>query len=41
MAVSKALLYIARMAQSLERVEREGEKWRVYMSVEGGVVMRT
>jgi hypothetical protein len=32
---------MARMAQRRERVQREGEKWRMYISVEGGVVMRT
>lgn len=41
MAVSKARLYRARMAQRRERVESEGVKWSVYMRADGGVVMRT
>jgi len=41
MAVSKARLYRARMAQRRERVESDGVKWSVYIRADGGVVMRT
>ena len=40
-AVSKARLYSARMAQRREKVDSDGEKWSVYTRADGGVVMRT
>lgn len=40
-AVSKARLYSARMAQRREKVDSDGAKWSVYTRDDGGVVMRT